>query len=121
LKRASSVGVQASEQLGQLSVFINRSDGFNEFGPVRGIEKLGSAKLFHHLREYDQLVVNALPLLPLFHQMGREIDKILALHLIDIHLAAELLECFENRTVSTECSQAAMILDILFVAIERRG
>ena len=75
--------------------------------------------LLHHLRDHDKLVVNALALLPLLHAIGREIEQILALNIIDVDLAAERLEGFEDRTVGTECSQDAVIADILLVAIER--
>ena len=45
--------------------------------------------LLHHLREHDEFVVDALPLLSFFHAVGREIEKILALNLIDVDLATE--------------------------------
>jgi hypothetical protein len=52
--------------------------------PVGGIQELGLAMLLHHLRNHDQLVVNALALLPFLQALGREVEQVLPLHIVNV-------------------------------------
>src|ERR1035441_1602633 len=44
------------EQLCQFGVLIDWADGFNEAGPVGGVEEFLLAVLLHHLRDHYELV-----------------------------------------------------------------
>src|ERR1700679_1767277 len=41
------------EQFGELEVFINRTNGFNEAWPVRRVQEFRLPMLLHHLRDHD--------------------------------------------------------------------
>ena len=87
------------EQLSEFGVFIDWTHGFNEAGPVGGVQKLFLAVLFENLRYDDELVVNTLPLLSLLLTMGSEIEKVVSFDLVNVGLGAEFLEGLEDGTI----------------------
>ena len=105
------------EQFFKLCIFVNRAHGFDEAGPVRGVQELRLAMLLHHLRNHDQLVVDALALLPFLQAVGREVEQVLALHVVNVGLRAKGFETGKDRPVGAERAERAVVLDVFGIVV----
>jgi len=108
------------EQFFQLGILIDRAHGFNEAGPVRGVQELGLAMLLHQ-RNNDQLVVDALAVVPFLQAIGGEVEQVLSLHVVNAGLRAKGFETGKDRPVGAQGPQRAVVLDVFGIVVERRG
>src|SRR6266852_2335008 len=74
--------------------------------------------LLHHLRENHELVIDALPLLPLFHTLRGEIQEILPLDIIDVGFRTGFLEGVQDGTIGSECSKRTVKLNVFLICVE---
>src|SRR5260370_5400808 len=93
------------EKCFELRILVDRPHGFNKTRPVSGVQKFFLAVLFENLRYHDELVVHTLPLLSLLRTVGREVEKILSLDLVNVGLGAELLEGPDDEPIGAIGSQ----------------